>query len=96
VLYFSYKVKESEVNKMEFEFMNSIYVEDNDLNEMVELAKHYYAEFDQTLEESVEMACEEVSMGWDDADYYNYSHIAERLEAEVLRRVIEGEKGNGI
>lgn len=81
---------------MEFEFMNSIYVGDSDLDEMVELAKRYYAEYDHTLKECVEMACAEVSTSWDDVDYYNYSYIAERLVAEILRRITEGEKENEV
>lgn len=66
---------------MEFEFTGSIYVEENDLEEMCRLCKEE--------ELTPEKAFDVVSMGWDDCDYYVSSYIEDDVVKEIKRRLKE-------
>lgn len=63
---------------MEFEYTRSLWVDENDLNEMATLVKNG---------QNIENAIENVASGWDDSNYYSLEDIFEQLRDEVLRRV---------
>lgn len=65
---------------MEFEFTSSIYVEESDLEEIatrVELGQDFSRVF------------EDVSMGWEDEDYYRADLIKDNVEKEIMKRIQE-------
>lgn len=62
---------------MEFEFTGSIWVDENDLNEMASLVKEGL---------NVRDAIYDVASYWDDSMYYSIEDIFEQLRDEVLRR----------
>ena len=66
---------------MEFEFTSSIYIEESDLAEMCLLCKEKGY--------SPRKAFHEVSMGWDDCDYYASELIADDVVKEIERRLKE-------
>lgn len=69
---------------MEFAFEDYIWVNECDLEEMIER----HLQHNVTLED----AFIEVSKGWDDCDYYNSDKIKEDVIAELERRIKESEE----
>ena len=66
---------------MEFEFTGSIYVDEQDLEEMVSLCKNKgYT--------PIKAFCE-VSKSWDDCDYYMSDYIEDDVVKEIERRLKE-------
>ena len=63
---------------MDFEFRSSIYISEEDLEELAQAVREG---------QSFDDAYDELVCGWDDCDYGCSGYIAEAVEAEVLRRV---------
>lgn len=66
---------------MEFEYTGSVYIQENDLAEMCSLCKNKGY--------SPRRAYNEVSMSWDDCDYYVSDLIADDVVKEIERRLKE-------
>lgn len=65
---------------MEFEFQDSIYVDECDLNEMCNICKKGHP---------ITHAISEVTAGWDDYDWYRVDHIKDQLIKEIKRRLTQ-------
>lgn len=65
---------------MEFEYTNSFYVSENDLNEMVRLCKEEHM--------SPQDALNYVSEGWDDVDFYGVGAVENQIIAEINKRLL--------
>ncbi len=63
---------------MDFEFTSSIYVEECDLEEMVEMCKNGRDPYE---------AFDIVTCGWDDCDYYMSSCIEDAVVDEINKRL---------
>ena len=69
---------------MEFEYSSSFYVNEYDLDEMCRLCRE--------CRYSVSEAFQQVSLNWDDCDYYGCpEEVVSQIEAEIARRLIKGE-----
>lgn len=65
---------------MEFEYISSIYVTDEDLQEMYDRVKRG---------EEFEEVFTEIMASYDDEDYYHAYDIIEQVEAEINRRLAQ-------
>lgn len=65
---------------MDFEYTSSIWIEEEDLNRMVELVKEGFPFIS---------VFNEIMAHYDDADYYNCGLIGEAVEREVEKRINE-------
>lgn len=66
---------------MYFNYTDSFYVEESDLEEMYRLCKeeHY----------SVEDAVDEVALGFDDEFFYTYANVEDQIIKEIERRLAQ-------
>lgn len=63
---------------MEFSFVGSMYVSENDLEEICSLVKDGM---------SVQDAIREVATGWDDYDYYVLDYVEDNIIIEINNRL---------
>lgn len=66
---------------MEFEYQSSIWITDEDLNEMAKRVR---------AGEDFHRVFHIIMVKYDDKDYYNRGLIADAVEKEVMRRVANG------
>lgn len=65
---------------MEFEYTDSFYVSESDLNEMVRLCKKKHM--------SPQDALNHVSERWDDVDFYCVGAVEDQIVAEINKRLL--------
>lgn len=63
---------------MEFEFRDSFYVEEADLEEMVRLVRDGY---------EIPVAVSAVACGWDDCEFYTFGLVEEQVYEEIKKRL---------
>ena len=66
---------------MNFDFSESFYVSENDIEEMCNSVKNGW---------SIQMAINDWASGLDDCDYYSVGYIEEQLADEIKKRLESG------